>query len=225
MKLKKSIPACFMLELTHDPGGHLPSTTLLQRWQRGIAAFAAAMALAACGGGGDSSDAPAAVAPPVANKFSAVGSYPLTDCVKDNRTGLIWEGKPASGLRASTNTYTNYDNTAELQFWNGSARVTPTQSDIDAATNAMGYMNAVNASALCGFANWRLPTRDELQSLTLAGVSPSIDSTWFPNTLASFYWTSTPFAGDASNAWGVNFVNGLVGFNLRNQNRLVRLVR
>lgn len=210
MKLKKPNPACVML---------------LQGWRRGIAAFAAAMALAACGGGGDSSDAPAAAAPPVANKFSAVSSYPLTDCVKDNSTGLIWEGKPASGLRASTNTYTNYDNTAELQFWNGSARVTPTQSDIDAATNTMGYMFAVNASALCGFANWRLPTRDELQSLTLAGVSPSIDSTWFPNTLASFYWASTPFAGDASNAWGVNFVNGLVGFNLRNQKRLVRLVR
>lgn len=185
----------------------------------------AGMVVACGGGGGDDAPAPAAPVPAPTSRFSAVGSYPITDCVKDNVSGLVWEGKPTTGLRASSNSYTNYDRTTELQFWNGTARVAPTPADIDAASNSIGYLKAVNASALCGYSDWRLPTRDELNQLTVSSATPSIDSAWFPNTQPTFYWASTPFVGDASNAWGVNFVSGVVGFNLRNFSRMVRLVR
>ncbi|TXT33138.1 MAG: hypothetical protein FD135_5546 [Comamonadaceae bacterium] len=138
----------------------------------------------------------------------AGGNFAVTECVKDNITGLIWEGKTASGLRAGSVTYTNYDNTAAAQFFNGTTHANPTQAQIDAATNAIGYKNAVNASALCGYTDWRLPTADELQSLVDYSVpypGPTIDSTWFPNTPGRGYWSMTPVVGVAPLAWIVYF--------------------
>ncbi len=161
-------------------------------------------------------------------RYSTVDSYPITDCVKDDTTGLIWEGKPTSGFRASTNTYTNYDSTTALQYWNGYSDVPPvtlTQSQIDAATNSIGYKNAVNASALCGYTNWRLPTKTELLGLVSGSTYPTIDTTWFPNT-DYWYWTSTPYEGYAEDAWGVHFVNGIPdGSGLRASSGNLRLVR
>jgi hypothetical protein len=143
----------------------------------------------------------------------AGGSFAVTECVIDNITGLTWEGKTATGTRAGSATFTNYDNTAQAQFWNGSAYVNPTQTDIDAASNAVGYKNAVNASALCGYTDWRLPTADELQSLvdySVAYPGPTIDGTWFPNTPSyCWYWSASPYAGGASGAWFVFFFSGV----------------
>ena len=164
--------------------------------------------------------------------YSTVGSYAKTECVKDNITGLTWEGKPTSGLRAASNTYTHYDNTAAAQVWDGSdgfSPVTPTQAQIDAATNTVSYVNAVNASALCGYTDWRLPTADELQGIVDYGVAypgPTIDGTWFPNTQRNLYWTGTEFPGLFSNAWGVHFYSGHVDAeSLRSDHNAVRLVR
>ena len=159
--------------------------------------------------------------------YSTVGSYAKTECVKDNLTGLTWEGKPTTGLRAASNTYTNYDNTAAAQFWSGSAFVNPTQAQIDAATNTVGYVNAVNASALCGYTDWRLPTADELQGIVDYGVAypgPAVDANWFPNTVGWAYWSSSPYVSLAYAAWYVEFGNGGVHSDYRFDYH-VRLVR
>jgi hypothetical protein len=140
--------------------------------------------------------------------FSAVGSYANTECVKDNLTGLVWEGKTASGDRASSNSYTNYGD-------NRSA-------DADA------YVTTVNAAKLCGYSNWRLPTRDELQALvdySVTSPEPTVDVTWLPNTGASAYWTSSSYLGSSTKAWSVNFANGFVSNNARSGKLLLRLVR
>jgi hypothetical protein len=146
--------------------------------------------------------------------YSEVGNYPRTYCVKDNITGLMWEGKPASGLRGNpeldpNGTYTNY-----------------TGNQIN--TNAQGYVNAVNAAGLCGYTDWRLPTVSELQSIVDYGVAspgPTIDGNWFPNTKA-FYWTSSPYVGNSVSAWGVNFYSGGVHNGNRSSSYgYVRLVR
>ena len=155
------------------------------------------------------------------------GTYALTECVKDTTTGLVWEGKTASPAtsRLGILTYFNYDSTSSAQKWNGSAYVNPTQAEIDAGTNSIGYRNSVNASALCGYTDWRLPTKEELEGIVLRGTSPTIDTMWFPNTQARFYWSSSPYVGNSGSAWGVNFDYGNVNFTGRSINLRVRLVR
>ena len=41
--------------------------------------------------------------------YARVGSYYKQQCVKDQVTGLIWEGKTAKGPRSGRNAYTNWD--------------------------------------------------------------------------------------------------------------------
>ncbi len=141
--------------------------------------------------------------------YSTVGSNPTTDCVKDNITGLTWEGKPATdALRAASKTYTNLND----------------RSAGDAST----YITAVNAAQLCGYSDWRLPTSDELQSLvdySVASPGPTIDANWFANTQSNWYWSSSPYAGIASFAWYVVFYDGYVDYGNRTYGGRVRLVR
>ena len=151
------------------------------------------------------------------------GTYAKTECVKDSSTGLFWEGKTASGSRLGTSTYTNYDSTSSAQKSNGTS---PTQTEVDASTNSIGYVNSVNAgSGLCGFTDWRMPTSAELQGILASSGSPRIDTTWFPNTQAAGYWSSSPYVGSSNVAWDVYFGNGNVGYSLRSSYYHVRLVR
>jgi Protein of unknown function (DUF1566) len=146
---------------------------------------------------------------------SNVGEYyDKTECVRDNATGLIWEGKTTSGLRASENRYNNLDSTVLLQIperWSPFLTVpprAPTQEEIDKPNNSVGYKNAVNATNLCGFNDWRVPVKTELQSLLIPGVTTLIDYVWFPNTdWNGLYATSTQFEDVQSKAWVVTFYN------------------
>jgi hypothetical protein len=83
-----------------------------------------------------------------------------------------------------------------------------------------------NAEELCGFADWRVPTINELENLASRDrYSPAIDTDYFPHTTASFYWSSSPYASGSSYAWYVYFYYGYSGFNYRSYNWSVRLVR
>ena len=81
-------------------------------------------------------------ATPPNNDFSFIpnGSgdyYDRTECVKDEATGLIWEGKPTRGLRAYNTPYSNYDSLTEPQKWIGRFPILlVTQAEIDAAVDA-----------------------------------------------------------------------------------------
>ncbi|MCX8518383.1 MAG: DUF1566 domain-containing protein [Rhodoferax sp.] len=180
------------------------------------------------------------------NRYSLIaktgGFYDKTECVKDLSTGLVWEGKPASGTRALStlsapnpfglreivNIFTNYDSPLSVQKGSG---VSPSQTEIDASTNSIGYRNSVNTSSLCGFTNWRLPDIVELQGIVDASQSPKIDSTWFPNSQlpsgkSTIYWSSSPYRTYASFVYAVNFDLGVTTFNGRDSDYFaVRLVR
>ena len=164
--------------------------------------------------------------------------YAKDECVRDNATGLIWQGQTAAGtgLRANDQYKTNYDSTTELQKYSGtgSVYIAPTQAEVDASTNSIGFKTAVNATNLCGSGAWRLPTKDELLGIVKTSEAPTIDNAWFPNTpLYSAYWTSSPYAGYAYYAWGVNFYYGVAYVGYRDGGYglnygyylLVRLVR
>ncbi|MCX8516815.1 MAG: DUF1566 domain-containing protein [Rhodoferax sp.] len=181
------------------------------------------------GGTVTSKDATLTVNKSSATGFSPVakasgGTYDTTECVKENSTGFVWEGKTASGDRAGSNTYTNYDSTASKQFENG--LLNPTRSEIDARSNTIGYVNAVKTIALCGFTDWRMPTKDELSGIVVNDQNPKIDSASFPNTQATYYWSSSPWDGVPKFAWVVDFKNGGPSASgSRDEKYHVRLVR
>ena len=155
------------------------------------------------------------------------GFYDKTECVQDNNTGLIWEGKTASPAtsRLGTSTYTNYDDLNSAQKPSGAIYVNPTSGDIADITNSIGYRDSVRTSNLCGYNDWRIPTKEELQGILASSGSPTIDTTWFPNTPATGYWTSSPLV-NANGAWYVDFIIGFVSSsNNRGQSGAIRLVR
>ena len=160
------------------------------------------------------------------------GFYDKTECVKDNKTGLIWEGKTASPgtSRLGTSTYTNYDGTGVGQK-PGGGNADPA-TEINVIGNSTGYLDSVNAgNGLCGFTTWRLPESAELLGIVdqSQAVAPAIDSNWFPNTHTTRgYWSKTPVSGSPTHAYRVNFTSGdgLSAASFRNDGIYpVRLVR
>ena len=121
-------------------------------------------------------------------------------CVLDNRTGLMWEVKTDdSGLRDKDNVYQ----------WD----------------NAQTFVNSVNAQSLCSYKNWRLPTRIELVNIVDYGQpSISIEPTYFPNTQALPYWTSS-IGGDVTKAWYVSFDGDTTKYHNKTNSDYIRLVR
>ncbi len=121
--------------------------------------------------------------------------YPLTECVKDNKSGLIWEQKKATGPQAANTYFTNFDSTVGNQVANAGDAISDerpaTQAEINASYNTIGYINMVNGLGVCG-GTWRLPNRDEL-----LGLFPRIDPNWVLNHMnKDEYWSSTPARAD-----------------------------
>ena len=133
--------------------------------------------------------------------------YDKTECVRDNATGLIWQGQtPAgTGLRANDKVFTNYYSVSQLQKsiysdYRYPTYTQPTQSEIDDSSNSVGFKKAVNATNLCGSNQWRIPSKDELFAIVVNdGRFPPINQEWFVNFNGLFFWTSTQ-VNDTSNS-------------------------
>lgn len=115
------------------------------------------------------------------------GSYPLTDCVRDNVTGLTWEGKTRDG---GPRDY---------------------RRDVIGSDDAIAaYVREVNDAALCGRTDWRLPSSWELLGIGDFGATGfgtySLDTAWFVNPNDSWIWSETPIAPGARRY--VNFTGG-----------------
>jgi len=83
--------------------------------------------------------------------------------VRDNKTGLIWEVKTTDGSIHDKDKVFN---------WDGA------QKD---------FIDELNRQKFGGFADWRLPTTDELRGLTVKGAEPYINQEFFPNTAPTSY--------------------------------------
>jgi hypothetical protein len=88
--------------------------------------------------------------------------------VQDNVTGLIWENKTDDGgIHDKDNTY-NWQDAQDV------------------------FIATLNSQNFGGYSDWRLPTVKELSFLVDRDRDdPSINTTYFPNTVASGYWSST----------------------------------
>jgi hypothetical protein len=93
-------------------------------------------------------------------------------CFRDNRTDLVWEVKANDdGIHGKDKVFTRINN--EL---------------VQAA-------NKAGSESLCGFNDWREPSKEELLTLIDPVNVPSsiaFNESYFPNTGAHFYWTSDP---------------------------------
>ncbi len=131
--------------------------------------------------------------------------------ILDQRTGLMWK-QCSEGLSG-----VGCDQGAELALtW-------------DLALQQVANVNQSN-SGFAGYSNWRLPIRNELYSLVdMSCYEPSINLDLFPNTAIREFWSSSPFTNSvnepADSAWSVSFAIGNVDISLRDELRLVRLVR
>ena len=170
-----------------------------------------------------------AVLPSTAPLGTAVGEW---GCTYDNITGLMWEVKTTSGLRSggsiynwySTNSATNGGN-AGVQYAGGNGACFGASS---LRCDTEKFAQDVNAVAMCGHSDWRLPTLRELTSLVNLGVNPTIDGGYFPNTVTSNgypFWSGSPVANNSASVWSVSFSNGTPNGSSRYGYGQVRLVR
>jgi len=171
------------------------------------------------------------------------------DCVLDNNTNLLWEVKDeffrnpdgsepdaARNLRANTNTYTWYDPDrpaaeADQGVQNGGDCVGLNTCDTEA------YIKEINRIALCGYRDWRLPSRAELRSIvdySAVQPGPTIDRSYFPNAsnpnsihgiYSDGYWTFQTNARYHKYAWSVGFNTGGDSAINKTSPQPVRLVR
>jgi hypothetical protein len=122
---------------------------------------------------------------------------PSTDFIDNNngtvthsKTGLTWQrcamGQTWTGSTCSGTAVTlNYDDAISIWFSEETA-------------NKLSY--------LANYSDWRIPTLAELKTIVeYKSFSPSVNTTIFPNTPSTRFWSSTTRASDPNYAWIVNF--------------------
>jgi Protein of unknown function (DUF1566) len=149
-------------------------------------------------------------------------------CVLDQFTGLTWEAKADEpGLHDWRNTYSWYepDEPVEPVDYRG----TPDGGEcVDSACDTHDFVRAVNAAGYCGFDDWRMPTRDELASITdLRKVEspPTINLQYFPYAQSEEYWSGNDYSFQYDGAWAWSFRYGHDRVDWKREPKALRLVR
>ncbi|NNE05188.1 MAG: DUF1566 domain-containing protein [Xanthomonadales bacterium] len=150
------------------------------------------------------------------------------NCVLDQLTGLTWEVKTDQpGLHDWRNTYSWYapeEAHDELDY-----RGTPDGGQCagsDCDTHSL--VQAVNQQGWCGHHDWRMPTRDELASISdvrLADEPPTTYTGVFRNAQAAEYWSGNDYSFQWDAAWAWNFRFGHDRVEWKATPMHVRLVR
>ena len=131
------------------------------------------------------------------------------ECVRDDVTGLIWEQKVnnASSMRHTAYTYSWYSTDAANNA--GSSGTSNGGICLSAVSHCdtESYIATLNSKQYCGYSDWRMPTRYELNTILDVSRLPAnaFDSSVFADTQSGFYWTGTPSSGNSAEAWYVSF--------------------
>jgi Protein of unknown function (DUF1566) len=164
------------------------------------------------------------------SKYSAVElvAGASGDCALDKFTGLMWEVKSDEpGLHDWRNTYSWFDPEAsndELDYRGAAGAGECVNSECDTSD----FVRTVNESGYCGFHDWRLPSRDELQSISdlrKAESPPTINSEYFPFTQPNEYWSANDYSFQFDAAWVWNFRFGHDRVDWKKTPKFLRLVR
>ena len=144
-------------------------------------------------------------------------------CVLDDETSLVWEVKSEKkGIQYALNTYTWFDGESGRDngtftkncYWGKNC-------------NTESFIKDINKAELCSYSDWRLPTREELNSIVdYYGESDLlIDADFFPNTQMDSYWTSVSVKSNPKMAFEVPFFYGGSMARDKTIDTFVRLVR
>lgn len=174
-----------------------------------------------------SATSPATMMHTLTDIYNAIGapSAPLktgqTTCWDASGNSISCTGSNQDGesQRGSAHSYTdNNDGTITANatglMWK---KCSEGQSGSDCSGGSASYLDWATAITTCeadttaGHTDWHLPNQNELFSLVdFSVVSPSINSTYFPNTQSGRYWSATTyqFPGYEYYAWYVYFYNG-----------------
>jgi len=111
--------------------------------------------------------------------------------VFDTKTGLTWTRCPLG-----------------MRWEDKSCQDVPDRMDWNAAHTTIFELNNQKSGHI-GFRDWRLPTLEELGSLVESRCyEPAINSTIFPNTPNTGFWSGTLAKHSRQGAWLVYFRNG-----------------
>ncbi len=118
------------------------------------------------------------------------------ETVKDNVTKLIWQDDSSASSVTAT--------------WENANNIT---------------CQSLNTSTFGGYTDWRLPTIEELYTITNKGTHSPAKFSTFNNFASGFYWSSTTYAGNSGNAWYVDFDSGSDDADDKTNSGYVRCVR
>lgn len=147
------------------------------------------------------------------------------ECVIDKNNSLTWEVKKSDGgIRDKDNSY------SWLRGINGKHKGVRNGGRCEGSINCdtSSYVHAINEHKLCGYTDWRLPTREELETLVEYNSNPkeaTINNTYFPEAVPSWYWTASENSQSENYAWYVLFRNGIALNDLKERPKHIRLVR
>jgi hypothetical protein len=156
--------------------------------------------------------------------------------IRASRVRMVRGGQPL-GLLGNARLTTDY-----VDHGDGTATHTPsglmwqrcaigqiwTGSTCSGSASTMKWTDAMSltSTSISGRTDWRLPTADELLSLVdYNRVEPAINSSIFPNTPSSTFWTSSLHADYPYYAFAAKFSSGFMGAGSRSWSYSVRLVR
>ncbi|MDY0361895.1 MAG: DUF1566 domain-containing protein [Desulforegulaceae bacterium] len=99
---------------------------------------------------------------------------------------------------------------------NGDGTITDNKTGLmwmkETADNKMNWKDALSYCEnldYAGYSDWRLPNIKELGSIVdYSAYNPAIDTNFFPDTMSSYYWSSTTYSYGAVDAWRVYFDYG-----------------
>lgn len=87
-------------------------------------------------------------------------------------------------------------------------------------------LKAADRHEFAGYTDWRLPNKNELESIVEARCFfPAINAKVFPATPSAYFWSSSPYAAVSLGAWSVDFGYGNVIASVKTGSIYVRLVR
>ncbi len=95
-----------------------------------------------------------------------------------------------------------------------------------ATYNWQQALQAAQSSTHAGYSDWRLPNIKELASIIERSCgNPAVNTTAFPSTVNSYYWSASTFAGYSGRSWRLHFGTGATSHRNKTNSFHVRLVR